>query len=155
MTRFYFLLIPWYLVCVYPNTVLLSFNVINVVASFFSSLCFNTFVTPCGLREGSWTVRGESSDAAPGYQDCVQVAGNGNLQLSSSKSSWFNKSLLINTVGSLYVISQNSVYERISSTSSFLLFTSLCKVKYLFQFFLHMLPFNFVSFCSGLSNYLK
>lgn len=40
-------------------------------------------------------------------------------------------------------------------SSTFLLFTSLCKVKYFFQFFLHMLLFNFVSLCSGLSNYLK
>lgn len=56
-------------------------------------------------------MRGESSDAAPGFQGCVQAAGNGNLQLSSSKSSWFDKLLIINIAGSLYVISQNSVYE--------------------------------------------
>lgn len=60
----------------------------------------------------------ESSDAAPGYQGCVQTAGNGNLQLSSSKSSRFNKLLIMNIAGFLYVINPNSVYEKIPSTSS-------------------------------------
>lgn len=116
MSRFYFLLSPSCLVCLDPNTVLLSFNVINVLAPFlFCAL--NSFVTPWGLKEGSWVVGGESSDAAPGYQGCVQTAGNENLQLSSSRSSWFNKLLIINIAGLLYVINPNSVYEKIPSTS--------------------------------------
>lgn len=62
---------------------------------------------------------------------------------------------MINFEGSLHISNQNEKQKKPSITSPFLLFASLYIVKYLFQFFLHMLPFNFVSLCSGLPNYLK